>query len=343
MKIAIIGAGWYGCHIATTLINQNAKVTVYEKNEDIFLEASSNNQFRLHQGLHYARSSKTRHQSRDGFFRFLERYPNFSKPVNNNFYLVPNLYSLIDFDTYFSIMFSSGIHIERVPLESIDFINKDMFQGAIKCSERIILNSKAKSYFKESLKSVLRLNTNIQSVVNTGNNIKILNEDFDFIIDTTWGSISNSFLKFFYEPTLLLYYTSTIHFPAVTLVDGPLLSIYPTEISNQYSLSSVTHTPLGRFNLKSDAYNFLKNLSPIEIMNKRLLMEKEVKAFFPDFDNYFSYKSPQLSIKTKPIGLEDNRNMSVSRNENFFVVNSGKIDNIFQASDFILGQIFSND
>jgi hypothetical protein len=343
MKIAIIGAGWYGCHIASSLINQNAKVTLFEKNNDIFLEASSNNQFRLHQGLHYARSSKTRHQSRDGFFRFLERYPNFSKQVENNFYLVPNLYSLIDFDTYFSIMFSSGIEIEKVALDSIEFINKDMFQGAIKCSERIILNSKAKSYFNESLKSVLRLNTNIQDFKNIGGKINLLDEDFDFIIDTTWGSISDSILNFYYEPTLLLYYSSNVNFPAITLVDGPLLSIYPTELSNQYSLSSVTHTPLGRFSLKSEAYKFLSDISPLDILNKRLLMEKEVKNFFCDFDNYFSFISPQLSIKTKPLGLEDNRNMSVYRKDNYFKVISGKIDNIFQASDYILGQIFSND
>jgi hypothetical protein len=343
MKIAIIGAGWYGCHIATSLLNQHAKITVFEKNADIFLEASSNNQFRLHQGLHYARSSKTRHQSRDGFFRFLERYPNFSRPVKNNFYLVPNLYSLIDFDTYFSIMFSSGIDIEKVALESIEFINKDMFQGAIKCSERIILNSKAKSYFKESLKSVLRLNTNIKNYKSIDGELNILDENFDFIIDTTWGNISDSFLNFYYEPTLLLYYSSNIDFPAITLVDGPLLSIYPTEVNNQYSLSSVTHTPLGRFNSKSEAYKFLSDITSFDINKKRLLMEKEVKNFFPYFDDNFSYMSPQLSIKTKPLGLEDNRNMSVYRKDNFFKVNSGKIDNIFQASDYILGQIFSND
>ena len=120
MKIAIIGAGWYGCHIASSLLQLKASVTIFEKNKDIFLEASSNNQYRLHQGLHYARSSKTRHQSREGFFRFIERYPSFSKAVRENYYLIPKRYSLMDFDTYFAIMFSSGIDIEKVPLNSIN-------------------------------------------------------------------------------------------------------------------------------------------------------------------------------------------------------------------------------
>lgn len=49
MKIAIIGAGWIGCHLAHKLKN-NHKITIYDK-EDIFSGSSSNNQNRLHLGF----------------------------------------------------------------------------------------------------------------------------------------------------------------------------------------------------------------------------------------------------------------------------------------------------
>ena len=46
MKIAIIGAGWYGCHLALVLKEEGHDVTVFEKNSEIFRGASGYNQFR---------------------------------------------------------------------------------------------------------------------------------------------------------------------------------------------------------------------------------------------------------------------------------------------------------
>ena len=58
-KIAIIGAGWFGCHIALEILKLNKfKIQIFERNKDIFNGASSNNQNRLHLGFHYPRSKK---------------------------------------------------------------------------------------------------------------------------------------------------------------------------------------------------------------------------------------------------------------------------------------------
>jgi L-2-hydroxyglutarate oxidase LhgO len=59
-KIAVIGAGWFGCHIAYQLIKKNYSVKIYEERNDIFCGASGNNQNRLHLGFHYPRSLITR-------------------------------------------------------------------------------------------------------------------------------------------------------------------------------------------------------------------------------------------------------------------------------------------
>jgi hypothetical protein len=325
-------------------LQENHSVSVFEKNKDIFLEASLNNQFRLHQGLHYARSSKTRFQSRDGFNRFIERYPSFSKSVNNNFYLIPKLNSLIDFETYFTIMFSSGIEIEKVPLDSIPFIDQSKFQGAIKTSERVLLNSKAKEFFLNKLSSNLIFNACISDTQIIKDKILIFGEEFDYLVNATWGGVRFGLDdQFFYEPTVLFFYETTCDFPAITLVDGPLVSIYPTEKNKIFTLSSVTNTPLGNYRNKKDAYNKIKEISDFEINQKRELMENEVIQYVPEFSKIFTCLGPQLSIKTKPIGKEDNRHLTVTKLENIFEINSGKIDNIFQASDFIIGQLSSNE
>jgi hypothetical protein len=109
MKFAVIGAGFYGLHIATRLKALGLETKVFEKAEDILAFASGNNQFRLHLGFHYARNFRTRQQSRDGYFRFLERYGKLTELVQENCYLIPQGDSLIDFSTYKLIMMSSGL------------------------------------------------------------------------------------------------------------------------------------------------------------------------------------------------------------------------------------------
>ena len=79
MKIAIIGAGWFGCHIAYELMNDGHEIKIYEKENDIFLGASGFNQNRLHLGFHYPRSFITREQSKKGFKYFKKIILNFLK------------------------------------------------------------------------------------------------------------------------------------------------------------------------------------------------------------------------------------------------------------------------
>ena len=55
MKIAILGAGWFGCHIASKLKIKN-DVDLYEKKNQILSGTSSYNTNRLHHGFHYPRS-----------------------------------------------------------------------------------------------------------------------------------------------------------------------------------------------------------------------------------------------------------------------------------------------
>ena len=176
MRVAIAGGGWYGCHIASSLKAHDLDVRLLEKNDHLFSEASGNNQFRLHQGLHYARSAQTRYQSRDGYHRFVERYPRLSRRVESNIYLVPKGTSLVDFDTYFSIMLSSGIAIEKVPLDRIPGIAAQHFEGAIRCEERVVLTDKSRAYFSQRLNGIVQLGREIKRVDNRTEGVWIVGD-----------------------------------------------------------------------------------------------------------------------------------------------------------------------
>ena len=151
-KVAIIGAGWYGCHLGMMLDAMGCDVNIFEKNSDILGEASGNNQFRLHLGFHYARHNRTRIQSRDGYARFTERYPTLSKPISNNLYVVPKYDSLVDFDTYRLIMFSSGIHFQELRKNEWPEYLKDV-DGVLKVDEHVLLIEEARKHFKQKLKA----------------------------------------------------------------------------------------------------------------------------------------------------------------------------------------------
>lgn len=74
MNIAVIGGGWYGCHIALKLRLAGHNVTIFESGDDIFHAVSGKFGIRLHAGPHYPRSAKTRESCRNGLARFISEY-----------------------------------------------------------------------------------------------------------------------------------------------------------------------------------------------------------------------------------------------------------------------------
>lgn len=332
-KVAIVGAGWYGCHLGMMLDAMGCDVNIFEKNDDILCEASGNNQFRLHLGFHYARHNRTRIQSRDGYARFTERYPSLTKPIENNLYVVPKFDSLVDFDTYRLIMFSSGIHFEELRKNEWPSYLKDV-DGVLKVDEHVMLTEKARLHFKNILGDKIRLNTKVTSTDVLKDKVLVNNEEFDFVIDATWGHLKDIDYNCFYEPTLLLYYKykGDDTYPAITMVDGPLCSIYPTEKEKIYTLSSVKHTPLGQYDTSDEAKQRLRDFSEEELTSKIRDMEDHVKNFVPDFCDKFEFDSPQFSIKTKLLGEHDDRSCYVRTDDRVISVFSGKIDTIFFAA-----------
>ncbi len=332
-RMAIIGGGWYGCHIASTLQNLGFEVSLFEQHDRLLNEASGNNQFRLHLGFHYARHYGTRMQSRDGFNRFIERYPALSREVEENIYAVSREDSLLDFATYRLIMTSSGIDFVETDACSVGMSN---VEGMMRTRERILLIEEARQYFMRRLGPQLHLGRRIASIEETADHVIVDGQKFDLLIDATWGHFSHPRIDVFYEPTLLLYYELKAKFPAITLVDGPLCSVYPTEDPHIYTLSSVPHTPLGRSDSARGA-GLIRDAVDIELVNARVsAMEEQISRYVPAFRDGFRLLGPQLSMKTKPIGNYDDRSCSVVKNGRVISVMSGKIDTVFFAVERIL-------
>lgn len=312
MRVAVIGGGWYGSHIACELLDHGHDVTLFERHDRLLHEASGNNQHRLHRGFHYPRHYETRMQSVSGFATFMRRYPGLTAGWPNNLYAVPERDSLLDFRTYCTIMKASGLDYTIV--SAPDFLRG--IEGCIRVNERVVMTDHARIYFTDRLKKISRLKTTCAPPKENG---EIGGETFDWVIDATWGHLCPLPIEVTYQPTTLLYYRATQPFPAVTLVDGLLCSIYPTDDPEIFTLSSVTHTPGAA-------------LPGI----RRALMEDQIVRYIPGFRDIFRYVGPQHSVKTKPVGAADDRACRVFQNGHLISVLSGKIDGIFYAADRVL-------
>ena len=171
MKIAIIGAGWFGCHIGHELLKEGYKVTIFEREKELFSGASGNNQNRLHLGYHYPRSNLTRVQSKKGFNIFKKKYPQFSHKLKRNIYAISqNKENIIDFETYLQILKSSRLPFQVLNSEKNNIRN---VEGAISCPEEYIDIEKVKSFFKKKLKKNIFFKSDIKSIKKKNNKIYV--------------------------------------------------------------------------------------------------------------------------------------------------------------------------
>jgi hypothetical protein len=308
MKIAIIGGGWVGCHLANHLKKTN-QVILYEKNQ-IFSESSFFNQNRLHLGYHYSRSYNTRILCKDTFDKFYHQYSFLVENIKKNIYSIPLNDSLIDFNTYLKIFEDFNTH-ELVSTKSLKNI-----EGSILVQEKYINPIKSKKYFEEELKDIV----NYKEILDT--DIENIQKDYDLVINATNNKFFPITENTFYENCVVLLYEKigNPEFDALTLVDGKLMSIYPYDLNkNLYSLTDVEFTPQANL--------------PIQSIKRR--MENKVLNYYPNFLSDFKYYSYATSTKCKIKNLSDTRVPLIQRTDNVVSCFTGKIQGIYLIQDYI--------
>ena len=322
-NIVIIGGGWYGCHLSMAFIKKGFKVSLFEKNEEIFSEASFYNQNRLHLGFHYPRSYPTRVQSKRGYRLFNSQYADLTSNLDLSLYAIAQNCSLMDLETYKSIIKSSDLKFEDIS-NSLPFSLKNL-AGVINTREKIIDARKAKKFFQNNLKDICTIGTEIIQ-----KDIENFIKDGHTVIDCTWNKIFPN-ESFYYEGAIILKYKKKCEIPfGLTIMDGEFSSIFP--IDNEFStLSDVKLTPFFKTSSIKEAYIAHQKVKKMKIEDLRKDMEKKIIEYFPEFNSYFEFAEPLFSIKTKKTNdnSADRSAYLIPVKENLYSVFSGKIDAIF--------------
>jgi hypothetical protein len=303
MEIAVIGAGWFGCHIANKLKN-NHNVSLFDKS-GIFSESSMKNQNRLHLGYHYARSSTTRLLCTKTFYRFKNDYENLIFSIPNNVYAIPERNSIIDFKTYLKIFEDSDFQL-------LDHNYLNYVSGAIGVNEKYIDPFIAQSYFNKELDDLL--------IIKNIEDLNSISPSYDFIINCTNNNLNPIVHQSFMQPCTIFTYEKLYDTPfdALTLVDGPLFSIFPF-YKNMVTVSDVEYTP--------DS-----NLTITERIQR---IEEKISYYYPEFHKKFQYRGYLNAIKTKPVDMSDNRAPVITMENNIVNCFSGKIQGIYYLEDYI--------
>jgi len=339
--VVIVGAGWYGCHIANVLKNKY-NITIIEKKGEIFNNSSYYNQNRLHLGYHYCRNHNTRTLCKENYESFKRIYGICVDDISKNFYVISKD-SIIDYKTYENIYKYENFNFETT--ENNIFNNID--GNIIMTEEKVINSDKVKTFFKtllNDIKIIYNRKVSEYEKINEKINVKLSTNEYlncDLLLDCTYNQFGLSKKDYIYEQTISLIYEKIqdCDFNALTIMDGKFSSLYPRDISNNlYTLTDVEYTPvISDKDFKTVEEYILKQE---EIDRIRSKMEGKIKLFYNDFDNCFKYKSYFLSYKTKPLSSSDSRDAIIEEIEkNVISVNCGKIYGIFKFEDFVLNYL----
>ena len=329
-KIKIIGAGIFGCCIASELAKIGYEVILIEQDSDIMQRASKKNHNRIHFGFHYPRSIETAKQSLDGLVSFLI---NFKDSIVCDF---PNYYmnhkdSKVSSEEYINFCNEVGINYDfQYPKGYL--VDKREIDLSIKVNECVFDYDILKSIVRKKLKGVdLRLNT-----IFDGNF-----DDCDYVVNAAYSNINkiNNMLglpgfDLKFQDVIVPIFKMNHKKIGLTIMDGPFCSIMPKgNNENEFLLYHPKYSVISESSkltsvLAHKALNFEKTNSLIK------KIYKESEKFYPVLSN-IEQQDYWRTIRALPVNDDDSRMSEVFVNEkhlNVINVLGGKISTCWKVA-----------
>lgn len=359
MKIGIMGAGWYGCHIALVLSKMGHTIEIFEKNDDIFKGVSGTFGIRLHKGPHYPRSTATRGSCQESFKEFYDTYPDL---------VVQHAYSIYGLGKKDALGCSSKVNVEQfrqVCHESSDVQELKLelseykeLELAVQLEEpSIVLGNRLREAFRKKLMDAnIHFFCNLavremkrhdaQTIIVTADGYEHL---FDKVINTTGyqacipPSIKQKFpidLEAIYQPCLALCYEDLKPLAkpiSFIVMDGwfPCLMPYIDQepFRNNYILTHGNYTIMGSYDNPQKAYSVLNELTDDFVVSKvKVNAEREMCRFWPAFDGRFNYVGWKGTVLVKLKTKTEFRSAVTFEYDDIIYAIPGKVSNIFNAA-----------
>ncbi len=354
MKIAVIGAGIFGCLTALEASNAGHKVTLLEKKHDILSGATPKSQNRLHLGLHYPRDLATARQSIDGFRTFSSVFCDAINTKFPNYYAIAKESSKVSVKEFENFARAAGITIKEFD-NGFKLENEVLVKNVSRiweCHEGVIDMDTLREMIRSQIESSqveLRTDSEVKTLEKGRNQWRLLTEDeestYDFVIKCTYSSDSITIesqdfplRSRLYHKTLIQVIESGVSNFGITIVDGDFLTILPQGFTN----SLLAYGPSVSTRRAIEATSMPENWSDgsqEEINQFRSQIRERIDLWLEDWEYELSEDYLETT-RTIEVGVEatDRRTSQVLMpDERFMEIWSGKIDHAIGISRKIPG------
>ena len=340
-KALVVGGGIFGSTAAVSLANNGYDVEIHEKQSDIMMCASNINQYRLHKGYHYPRSSDTALECNKGLKTFKRKY---EQSVLNgsieHYYCIASEDSLISSEEYLEFLDEHRLNYKIV--DSIK--NTDL---TVKVEEELFDSQ----VLRQSVKKKLFAN-NINIKINHKSDKKSFNL-YDVIVFATYSNINqylNKKINYQFEvcekPVVKL--SDRYKNKSIVVMDGPFMCLDPYGTTDYHVLGNVVHA-IHETNIGTAP--IIKNKKLSNYINKGIIYQPDItnidkfietgERFFDDFSN-LEHIGSMFTVRAvlKDREHDDARPTLVEKHgDNMFTLFSGKIDTCVDASNELIKMI----
>ena len=340
-KALVVGGGIFGSTAAVSLANNGYDVEIHEKQSDIMMCASNINQYRLHKGYHYPRSSDTALECNKGLKTFKRKY---EQSVLNgsieHYYCIASEDSLISSEEYLEFLDEHRLNYKIV--DSIK--NTDL---TVKVEEELFDSQ----VLRQSVKKKLFAN-NINIKINHESDKKSFNL-YDVIVFATYSNINqylNKKINYQFEvcekPVVKL--SDRYKNKSIVVMDGPFMCLDPYGTTDYHVLGNVVHA-IHETNIGTAP--IIKNKKLSDYINKGIIYQPDItnidkfietgERFFDDFSN-LEHIGSMFTVRAvlKDREHDDARPTLVEKHgDNMFTLFSGKIDTCVDASNELIKMI----
>jgi FAD dependent oxidoreductase len=219
-KIAVVGAGIYGAYSAIRLAESGHAVDLFDP-LGVLRAASDINQFRIHSGYHYPRSSETMEETLEARADFIETFGPAIVRGTRNYYAIPKEGSLTAPDAYEEIMARHGLPLRRCQPGWMDF---GFIDRCYEVDENI--------YDPQALRGLLeeRIFT-LKVKFRKERYVPEMRGNYDFVVYATYGLGPSRGMfkaaKYQVAEKILIELPAALRGVALVVVDGPFTAFDP--------------------------------------------------------------------------------------------------------------------
>lgn len=362
----VVGGGFYGSVIAAYLVRQRGlkKVLLVERESDLLVRASFNNQARVHNGYHYPRSFKTAFRSRVNLPRFLLDWPTALKMDFTQLYAIARNGSKVTSRQFERFCAEIGADLASAEPLHVNLFESRLIEKVYSAKEYAFDSLKIASLLKAELCAlgvIVRYDESVTGIFYSGDSClavettkKSINTRINtrFVFNCTYSGLnqisgdylgSQARLKHEITEMALIQMPSQLENLGVTLMDGPFFSIMPFPSRQMHTLSHVRYTPHSHWHDKPGINPYHK-MAIHERKTRVDRMLRDVGRYLPAIHSA-AYMDSLYEVKTVLVQNENDDGRPIlfeqsSKLPGCYSILGGKIDNIYDVIERLDCEVF---